>query len=296
MALNEQEKHFLREAIYVASIDANPTLATALKQLNEMVLDDTYPYWTNKAVIDSAIARSPGYMAAWDSLLRELKDAPPVGIENPTPEPTPPEESYPHVPSDAVADEVREALRSMGVAFHPNGEIAGFKLRCQSAEGDFFAFLGVSDGALRLLSGIREKIGGQWPDVDRNPDLPMTMHAYERDRGISWDYEPPLLASDANPRPFKTFIMYLAGFAKNVGPRGKNNVGKFIDIGTFEKGRGIRFNTMPSESPTPDIMTAIRIDPDVDDAVSIRVGGALRRVVVDENGGLRVGDYVNEYE
>jgi hypothetical protein len=163
MALSDTEKKFLREAIYVASQGANPTLSTALRQLNEMVLDDTYPSWTNKAVIDSAIGRSPGYQAAWDSLLRELKDAPPVGGDVPT-VPDPPE-YFPENPESPASVNIEaivaELARVYDVHIQPRKIGVGIE-----PDADNPAALHIGGRAIASINGISNISGtdGQNPD------------------------------------------------------------------------------------------------------------------------------------
>lgn len=217
---------------------------------------------------------------------------PDAGDDDPAPLP-PPQTTPP--PSGDISAQVRAALAQMGATFAADGTLSGFKLLSTGApEGNHYAYVGSSDGALRIFSGIREKIGGAWPNVDVNRAFPVIMCAIERDGAISFDYDPPLLGTDPNPRPFKTLLVYLAGFLRGIGPRGPNNVGKYIDIGTFEKGRGVRLNVRRSGSTTPDIDTVLQFDPDHPDAVCVRVGGLLRRVTIDSNGNLAAGEVVNE--
>jgi hypothetical protein len=152
--LSPSEKLLLREAIYVARVGAPRDLDDALRILNEQVIDDTYPYSLIGAQnIDLASSRSPGYEAAWDSLRRELKVAPP--IESPSsPEPAPHEESYPHPPVvEPTADEfeaaVLEVLRKHGGQILRGGK-TGFGVEpVQDTEGYMTitgGIVGVSEG------------------------------------------------------------------------------------------------------------------------------------------------------
>ncbi len=198
--------------------------------------------------------------------------------------------------STQVPASTRTELESMGFDFAPNGELSGFRLITQGApEGDYYGYVGVNDGALRLFAGIRKKLGLPWPNVDVNRNLPVIMGPVtERDGAISWDFDPPLRAEDPNPRPFKTFLIYLAGFVRGVGPRSASNVGRFIDFCTFEKGRGIRWSTRRAGSTTPDIDTALQLDAENANAVAVRVGGQLRRLTIDGSGKPAFGEVVEE--
>jgi hypothetical protein len=160
---------------------------------------------------------------------------PPVVVEDPA-DPAPP---APPANGDLAAA-VRAELERIGVVYNAEGTLEGFKLKTLGApEGSYYGYMGVVDGALRLFAGIREKIFGKWPQADVNRNLPVVMHAYERDGAISWDWSAPLTADDPNLNPFKSLLIYLGGFKRGVGPR--KGVSKHpIDIGTFESSRAVR--------------------------------------------------------
>jgi hypothetical protein len=188
------------------------------------------------------------------------------------------------------------SLEQQGAVFAPDGTLSGFKLITKGApEGDYFGYMGVNDGALRIFGGIRESIGGSWANrqVDANRNLPIIMHAFERDGAISWDWDPPIFGEDPNPNPYKSLLFYLNGFQRGVGPRPGN--GRFpLDILTFEKGRSLRFSVGRRDGTNPDIDVALQLHPGTPDAVSIRVGDQLRRIIVGADGILRVGAVTDE--
>lgn len=213
----------------------------------------------------------------------------------PTPIPTP--SPAPDVTTDSPLEvQMRAYLEKIGVDFAGDGSLSGFKLASTGApEGKFYGYVGANDFGLRLFSGIRAMIGKAWPNVDVNPNSPVIMGPVtERDGVVSWDISPPLMGEDPNPRPNKTFGMVLAGFLRGRGPRGMNNVGKYLDFGTFEAGRGVRWFTRRTGSATPDIDVALHLDPDNGNAVAMKLGGQLRRVTVDPDGRLIAGEVVSE--
>lgn len=195
--------------------------------------------------------------------------------------------------SGDLTGQMREILTDMGAVFASDGTFSGFKLITKGApEGDYFGYVGVNDGALRLFAGIRESIRGAWMNrqVDKNPNLPVVMGpVVERDGAISWDWSPPIFGSDPNPNPFKTFLIYLAGFVRGIGPR--KAAGPFLDFGTFEAGRGVRWFVRRAGSTTPDIDVALQMD---SEGVALRIGGRLRRITLGPNGEVWAAELVDE--
>lgn len=220
-------------------------------------------------------------MGIWDRLIQDVLSRVPITSSG-------------AVSSSVVVDP--GDLTAKGFDFAANGEISGFRMVSMgSPEGPIYGFMGMNDAGFRVLSGVRVKPGSSWPDIERNGNLPIIFHAIERDGGISWDYEPGVIAGDANPRPRKTFIMYLGGFRKLIGPRAKDAVGRFLDFCSLETGRGFRFNTFPAGgSASGDISTALQLDPDNPNAAVIRVGDQLRRIVLGADGNLKAGEVVDE--
>lgn len=311
------ELRTIRDLNYLArkALGHTGTLSQQLYQFNQDVLGNlsTYHGQEMTARMLHAMASTPdGKWGPHRQLLHKFADELGVSIpgddfifpapaapvvqppaQDPAPKPTP---TAP--PSGDFAAQLRSALTAMGGEFNEEGTLQGFKFKGMgNPEGDFYAYVGSPDAGLRLFSGIREKIGGQWPSVDVNRNLPVIMGPVtERDGAISWDYDPPLLGSDPNPRPNKTFLMYFAGFIRGIGPRNWTNVGRFLDFGTFEAGRGIRFNYRRPGSHTPDFQVAHGYDADDQNPNFIRVDGRLRRVRVDGSGVLFAGEAIDESE
>lgn len=222
---------------------------------------------------------------------------PPV-VEQPpvvTPIPTPPPSSI----DPAFKAQLRAALEEMGANFASDGTFGALNFASFGApEGPAFGYVGVNDGASRQFTGIRLKPGQSWPNIDTNPNLPVVMGpVLERDGALSWDFNPV-----ADPsRPFKSFLIYMAGFLRGAGPRGimrsdgrKFPVGKYLDFGTFEAGRGWRFFTLRTGSATPDIDVAHGYDADNANPFFVKVAGQLRRVGIDADGRLIAGEVVDE--
>lgn len=301
--LTKDQAGLVRAAMYEAKIDS--TRGAGQRLNNAMIAADTRLIEGDAevvAIVSSMIATFPGdpYNGPLTLVLNAISTgAPPVP---PAPsEPAPPPVISPPVPpvsplppvSGDVAGQVRAVMTSMGAVFNAEGTLEGFKLKTLGApEGPYFGYFGVNDGALRIFAGIREMIGGLWGNrqVDENKNLPRIMYAVERDGAISWDWSPPIFGEDANPNPFKTLLIFLGGFKRWVGPR--QGLSKFpIDIGTFEAGRALRFFVRRPGSTTPDIEVPLQLDAE---GVAIRVGGELRRVIVDADGILAVGNTVDE--
>jgi hypothetical protein len=83
--------------------------------------------------------------------------------------------------------------------------------------------------------------------------------------------------------------MYLAGFIRGSGPR--KTAGPFMDFGSFEAGRGIRWFVRRPGSATPDTEVIIQMDAQ---GLAIRVGDGLRRISMNPDGTLRAGDPIIE--
>lgn len=308
MSFTTEELQTLADLNYIARVTIKPPadIIGRLMVLSSALKNGTYKQWQ-----DADRGYILGLMAStkdgkyWRSLLDRFAAEIGVTIQNvitstqpapaPTPAPTPtPAPPTPQVPENT---DLRAQLEAMGFEFAPSGQIAGFKLLSQGApEGDYFAYVGAADGALRLFAGIQAKIGGAWPDVNTNENLPVIMGPVtERDGGVSWDYSPPLDGSDpGHPRPGKTFIMYMQGFIRGIGPRGRKNVGRFLDFGSFEPGRGVRWFTRRTGSQTPDIDVALELDADNSSPVVVKVKGQLRRLTIGDDGRPAFAETVDE--
>lgn len=303
--MTDQEIVTLRDLNYIARRDYKPgaEVTARLLALSQSLLVGTY-----RTFVDVDAGYLLGMMAgtkdgSWGphhEMIGRLAAEMGVTVK-PVPAPSPVVVAPP--PPDPVAvqpspvpGELKAQLEAMGFCFaKESGTLEGFKLVTDGApEGKYYGYVGVIDGALRLFAGIREKIGQAWPNVDRNPNLPIIMGpVVERDGAISWDFEPPLTAAEPNPHPFKTFLIYLGGFRRGVGPRGKV-AGKYIDFGTFEAGRGKRWFSKRTGSATPDIDVSHGYDADNPNPFFLKVDGQLRRVVVGSDGVLRAGEVVDE--
>lgn len=196
-------------------------------------------------------------------------------------------------PNVEVPADIKAALEAMGVEFSGN-VISGLKLtESGNPEGTMYGYVGVDDAGLRLFNGIRKKIGTDvWSaeTVDVNRNLPVIMGpVVERDGAVSWDWNPPLVGGESDPYPNKTFLMYLAGFVRGSGPR--KTVGPYMDFGSFEAGRGIRWFVRRPGSQSPDTEVIIQIDAQ---GLAIRVGDGLRRITMAADGSLRAGDPIIE--
>jgi hypothetical protein len=265
----------------------------APKMLGMMALTGDGKYPDNRVILEE-YARSIGIPI-------DLNQPSPTGeAPAPVPNPAPPVvEPAPPVSGDLAA-QMREIMTTMGCVFNSEGTLEAHKYKSVGApEGPSYGYAGVNDGAPRWFGNIREMIRGKWGQrqVDVNNNLPVIMHAWERDGAISWDWRPPIFGEDPNPNPFKTLLIYLAGFKRGGGPRDvpRSDGTRFpvgaIDIGTFEAGRAIRLFVRRAGSTTPDIDVPLQLD---GEGISIRVGGQLRRVVVDGDGVLRAGAVVDE--
>jgi hypothetical protein len=204
--------------------------------------------------------------------------------EDPVPLPPPNVE----VPTDLIAQ-----LEAMGVEFSRD-LISGIKYtEFDNPEGTMYGYSGVDDAGLRQFNGIRKKIGTDvWSaeTIDVNRNLPVIMGpVVERDGAVSWDWNPPINGDDPNPYPNKTFLMYLAGFVRGSGPR--KTVGPYMDFGSFEAGRGIRWFVRRPGSQSPDTEVIIQMDAQ---GLAIRVGDGLRRITMAGDGSLRAGDPIIE--
>jgi hypothetical protein len=98
-------------------------------------------------------------------------------------------------------------------------------------------------------------------------------------------------AGQTDPFPNKTDICYFGGFRRGVGPRGLRDIGPYMDCGTFETGRGIRYFVRRPGSSSPDTETIVQMDTG---GLAIRVGDGLRRVRMRPDGTLYVTEPIIE--
>jgi hypothetical protein len=207
-------------------------------------------------------------------------------LQNADPAPLPP-------PNVEVPADLRAQLEAIGVVFATDGTIEAIKYTTFSEEGKVTGYAGMNDAAWRTFSNIRSKIGSEWPDTESNPNLPVLMGpVFERDGALSYDFAPPVIGgSSADQHPNKTFLQYFAGFRRGIGPREFDDVGPYMDFGSFEAGRGIRWFVRRPGSESPDTEVVIQMDAQ---GLAIRVAGGLRRITMAADGRLVAGDPIIE--